>query len=146
MKLLITALLLLGFSAPNWAWQPTRPVTVLIGFAPGSSNELSFRAIAQQVEQTTGVKFVVTNQPGADGLLSLNNLNESAPDGYTINIASEQNTWVMSDVLYTREMKFKPEGFTHTVGLSRSPLVIIAPADSSVSTPRELVRDRKSVV
>ena len=46
----------------------------------------------------------------------------------------------MSDVLYTREMKFKPEGFTHTVGLSRSPLVIIAPVDSSVSTPRELVR------
>jgi tripartite-type tricarboxylate transporter receptor subunit TctC len=46
----------------------------------------------------------------------------------------------MSDVLYSREMKFKPDGFTHTVGLSRSPLVIIAPADSSVNNPRELVR------
>jgi tripartite-type tricarboxylate transporter receptor subunit TctC len=140
MKLLLTTLLLLFFSTPNWAWQPTRPINVLIGFAPGSSNELSFRAVAQQVEQATGAKFVVINQPGADGLLSLNNLNESAPDGHTINIASEQNTWVMSDVLYPREMKFNPEGFTHTLGLSRSPLVIIAPADSLINTPRELVR------
>lgn len=139
MKLFTTICLLL-FSASTWAWQPTHPINVLIGFAPGSSNELSFRAVAQQVEQATGAKFVVINQPGADGLLSLNKLNESAPDGYTINIASEQNTWVMSDVLYTREMKFNPEGFTHAVGLSRSPLVVIAPADSSVSTPRELVR------
>jgi tripartite-type tricarboxylate transporter receptor subunit TctC len=96
--------------------------------------------MAQQVEQVTGAKFVVINQPGADGIVSLNNLNDSTPDGHIINIASEQNTWVMSDVLYSREMKFKPDGFTHTVGLSRSPLVIIAPADSSVNNPRELVR------
>lgn len=140
MKSLFTALLLLCFSTSNWAWQPTHPITVLIGFAPGSSNELSFRAVAQQVEQATGAKFIVVNQPGADGVVSLNNFSESIPDGHTINIASEQNTWVMGDVLYPREMKFKPDGFTHTLGLSRSPLVIIAPADSSVNTPRELVR------
>jgi tripartite-type tricarboxylate transporter receptor subunit TctC len=139
MKSLFAALLIL-VSTYTWAWQPTRPINVLIGFAPGSSNELSFRSIAQQVEQATGAKFIIINQPGADSLLSLNNLNDSAPDGHTINIASEQNTWVMSDVLYAREMKFKPDGFTHTVGLSRSPLVIIAPVDSAVSTPRELVR------
>jgi tripartite-type tricarboxylate transporter receptor subunit TctC len=82
----------------------------------------------------------VINQPGADGIVSLNNLNDSTPDGYTINIASEQNTWVMSDVLYPRETKFKADSFIHTVGLSRSPLVIIAPADSAVTTPRELVQ------
>ena len=134
------ALLLAVASTFACAWQPTRPINVLVGFAPGSSNELSFRAVAQQVEQATGAKFIVINQPGADGIVSLNNLNESTPDGYTINIASEQNTWVMSDVLYSRETKFKADSFTHTVGLSRSPLVIIAPADSAVNTPRELVR------
>ena len=140
MKLLFATLLLAFSSVSTWAWQPTRPINVLVGFAPGSSNELSFRAIAQQVEQATGAKFIVINQPGADGIVSLNNLNDSTPDGYTINIASEQNTWVMSNVLYPRETKFKADGFTHTVGLSRSPLVIIAPADSAVNTPRELVQ------
>jgi tripartite-type tricarboxylate transporter receptor subunit TctC len=138
MKLFISICLVL-FSTSNWAWQPTHPITVLIGFAPGSSNELSFRAVAQQVEQATGAKFIVVNQPGADTVVSLNNFNKSAPDGHTINIASGQ-TLVISDVMYPQETKFQPEGFTYTVGLSRSPLVIIAPADSSVSTPRDLVR------
>lgn len=134
------ATLLLCASATAWAWQPTRPITVQIGFGPGSGNEVSFRAVAQQVEQSTGAKFVVVNQPGADGVISLNSLIESVPDGHTINIASQQNTWVMSDVLYPREIKFTPDSFTYTVNIARSPLVIMAPADSKVNTPRELVR------
>lgn len=134
------ATLLLCASAAAAAWQPTRPVTVLIGFGPGSGNEVSFRAVAQQVEQTTGAKFIVVNQPGADGVISLNHLASSVPDGYTINIASQHNFMVMSDILYAKEMKFTPDSFTYTVGISRAPLVIIAPADSSVNTPRDLVR------
>lgn len=137
-KILATLLLCASMSA--WAWQPSKPITVQIGFGPGSGNEVSFRAMAQQVEQATGAKFVIVNQPGADGVVSLNNLIESSPDGYTINIASQQNTWVMSDVLYPKEMKFTPDSFTYTVNIARSPLVIIAPADSTVNTPRELVR------
>ena len=136
----ILATLLLCASATAWAWQPTKPITVQIGFGPGSGNEVSFRAMAQQVEQATGAKFVVVNQPGADGVISLNNLVESAADGHTINIASQQNTWVMSDVMYTKEMKFNPDSFTYTVNIARSPLVIIAPSDSAVNTPRDLVR------
>lgn len=136
----ILATVLLCISTSTWAWQPTKPIMVQIGFGPGSGNEVSFRAVAQQVEQATGAKFVVTNQPGADGVVSLNNLIESPADGYTINIASQQNTWVMSDVLYPREMKFNPDSFTYTVNIARSPLVIIAPADSAVNTPRELVQ------
>ena len=134
------ATLLLCASATAWAWQPTKPITVQIGFGPGSGNEVSFRFMAQQVEQATGARFIVVNQPGADGVVSLNNLIESAPDGHTINIASQQNTWVMSDVMYSKEMKFTPDSFTYTVNIARSPLVIIAPADSVVNTPRELVR------
>lgn len=136
----ILATLLLFASASAWAWQPTRPITVQIGFGPGSGNEVSFRAVAQQVEQATGSKFIVMNQPGADGVISLNNLVESAADGYTINIASQQNTWVMSDVLFPKEMKFTPDSFTYTVNIARSPLVIIAPSDSAINTPRELLR------
>lgn len=140
MKKFIAATLVAFAAASAWAWQPSRPITVQIGFGPGSGNEVSFRAMAQQVEQATGARFIIVNQPGADGVVSLNNLVEAAPDGHTINIASQQNTWVMSDVLYPREMKFTPDSFTYTVNIARSPLVIIAPADSTVNTPRELVR------
>jgi tripartite-type tricarboxylate transporter receptor subunit TctC len=123
-----------------WAWQPTRPVTVLIGFAPGSGNEMSFRAVAQQVEKETGAKFVITNQPGADAALSLNNLVAAAPDGYTINVASQQGTWVMADVLSKNLIRFTPDSFEYTVNIAKSPLALIAPISSAVNTPAEFLR------
>ena len=135
----ILATLLLCASASAWAWQPSQPVTVLIGFGPGSGNEVSFRAVAQQVEEATGAKFVVQNQAGADSVLSLNNLVDARPDGHTINIASQQNTWVMGDVMYSKVMRFTPDSFAYTVNIARSPLVIIAPATSAVNTPQDLV-------
>ena len=139
MKKFLTTLLLC-MSATAWAWQPTKPVTVLIGFAPGSGNEMSFRAVAQEVEKTTGVSFLVTNQPGADAAISLNNLVAAKPDGYTINIASQQGTWVMADVISKDMIKFTPESFEYTVNIAKSPLALIAPADSTVNTPQEFIK------
>ena len=136
----ILATLLLCASASAWAWQPSKPVTVLIGFAPGSGNEMSFRAVAQQVEKTTGAAFVVVNQPGADAAISLNNLVAARPDGYTINVASQQGTWVMADVISKDIIKFTPESFEYTLNIAKSPLALIAPVDSTVNTPQEFVR------
>lgn len=140
MKKFLTTVLLALITTAAWAWQPTNPITVQIGFGPGSGNEVSFRAMAQQVEEATGAKFVVSNQPGADGMISINRLVESAPDGHTINIPSQQNTWVMGDVMYKDMIKFNPDSFDYVINIARSPLVIIAPADSAVNTPRELVK------
>lgn len=127
-------------SSVAWAWQPTKPVTVLIGFAPGSGNEMSFRAVAQEVERTTGVSFVVVNQPGADAALSLNNLVAARPDGYTINIASQQGTWVMADVISRDIIRFTPDSFEYTVNIAKSPLALIAPVDSPINTPQEFLK------
>ena len=140
MKKFIVATLVAFTAATAWAWQPTRPITVLIGFAPGSGNELSFRAAAAQVEKNTNAKFVVVNQPGADAAISLNNLVSAAPDGYTINVASQQGTWVMADVLSKDMIRFTPDSFEYTVNIAKSPLALIAPVDSPVNTPREFLR------
>ena len=143
MKKILTAAIAAAaavFWSTTWAWQPQRPITVLIGFGPGSGNEVSFRAMAAQVERATGATFVVTSRPGADSVLSLNELVRAAPDGYTINIASQQNTWVMADVTGRDIRQFTPDSFEYTVNIAKSPLAIIAPADSDVNTPQDLVR------
>jgi tripartite-type tricarboxylate transporter receptor subunit TctC len=136
----ILATLLLCASASAWAWQPSKPVTVLIGFGPGSGNEMAFRAVAEDVERRTGANFVVVTKPGADSVISLNELVRSQPDGHTINIASQQNTWVMADVLQKSVKEFDPDTFTYTVNIAKSPLAIIAPTDSPVNTPQDLVK------
>lgn len=143
MKKLLTAVFAAGAAmlySTVWAWQPQKPITVLIGFGPGSGNEVSFRAMAAQVEKATGANFVITTRPGADSVLSLNELVRAAPDGYTINVASQQNTWVMADVTARDVKQFTPDSFEYTVNIARSPLAIIAPADSAVNTPEDLVR------
>ena len=136
----ILATLLLCASASAWAWQPSKPVNVLIGFGAGSGNEMAFRAVAEDVERRTGASFVINIKPGADSVISLNELVRSKPDGHTINIASQQNTWVMADVLQKSVKEFTPDTFTYTVNIAKSPLAIIAPTDSPVNTPQDLVR------
>jgi len=133
------ATMLLCASASAWAWQPTKPVTVLIGFGPGSGNEMAFRTVAEDVERRTGANFVVVTKPGADSVISLNELGRSRPDGHTINIASQQNTWVMADVLQKSVKEFDSDTFTYTVNIAKSPLAIIAPVDSPINTPKQLV-------
>jgi tripartite-type tricarboxylate transporter receptor subunit TctC len=113
---------------------------VLIGFAPGSGNEISFRAVAKEVEKNTGANFIVINQPGADAALSLNNLVDAKPDGHTINVASQQGTWVMADVISKDIIRFNPDSFEYTVNIAKSPLALIAPVDSPVNTPRDFLR------
>ena len=135
----VLATLLLCASASAWAWQPSKPVTVLIGFGPGSGNEMAFRAVAEDLERRTGANFVVVTRPGADSVISLNELVRSQPDGHTINIASQQNTWVMADVLQKSVKEFDSNSFTYTVNIAKSPLAIIAPVDSPVNTPQQLV-------
>ena len=136
----VLATLLLCASASAWAWQPSKPVTVLIGFGAGSGNEMAFRAVAEDVERRTGTNFVIVTKPGADSVISLNELVRSRPDGHTINIASQQNTWVMADVLQKSVKEFDSDSFTYTVNIAKSPLAIIAPVYSAVNTPQDLVR------
>jgi len=73
-------------------------------------------------------------------MVSINNLVDAAPDGHTINIPSQQNTWVMGDVMYKDIIKFTPDSFGYVLNIARSPLVIIAPIDSAVNTPQDLVK------
>jgi tripartite-type tricarboxylate transporter receptor subunit TctC len=82
MKKLLAILALIPSLA--FAWQPQN-VRVLLGFAPGSGNEISFRKASSIVEKNNpGVNFVIENKPGASGILGVSQLISAKPDGYTI--------------------------------------------------------------
>ena len=76
-KLLVLALL----PITAWAWQPTRPVTVIFPNGPGAGNEISFRIVASIVERQTGTKFNSEYRPGADGNLAINHFVTVPADG-----------------------------------------------------------------
>lgn len=79
--------------SPVWA-QPTdskfpdKPIRLLVGFAPGGGTDISARIIAPKMAELLGQTVVVENRSGANGNIASEALIRSAPDGYTILLAS----------------------------------------------------------
>lgn len=135
-KLLLTALMLPLLAH---AWEPTRPVTVLIGFQPGSGNEVGFRVLAKQVQMANpNVKFVIELKPGADSVLATNALAEAVPDGHTISVPSYMGTFVTNDIWQRDIKKWQYNSITNVMGMGKSPMAIVAHPRSAVNTPAEL--------
>lgn len=138
-KKLVVLLLLIPMLA--LAWEPTKPITVAIGFAPGSGNELAFRAASYVVERNNpGVSFIIENKPGADTVVSLNQFVAAPADGYTIAIPSHMSLYVTNDIWEKNVKKFEWNSFVDVLTLGKSPLAVVASANSQVDTPKEFVR------
>ncbi|MGP1615383.1 MAG: Bug family tripartite tricarboxylate transporter substrate binding protein, partial [Pollutimonas bauzanensis] len=63
---------------------PSKPITLVVGFSPGGSNDIVARAIAQPLAEDLGVSVVVENRVGAAGMIGTNHVAQASPDGYTL--------------------------------------------------------------
>ena len=86
------------------AW-PTGPVTFVVGYAPGGSNDINARELAQLMSPILGQQIVVDNKGGANGSLGLRAVAGAKPDGYTLSYTSAQtivvNPWVQKGMIDT---------------------------------------------
>jgi tripartite-type tricarboxylate transporter receptor subunit TctC len=71
----------------HFAWaatDPTRPVRILVGFAPGSAPDIIARLVAQSLSERTGQEFMVDNRTGTAGNVATEAVVKAAPDGHTL--------------------------------------------------------------
>jgi tripartite-type tricarboxylate transporter receptor subunit TctC len=127
------------FATSAWAWQPTKPITVVFPNAPGAGNEISFRIVADIVEKSTGVKFVPEYRPGADGNIAINHFVTVPVDGHTIAMPACQSNWVTPEVWYPKVIRYNPMDLEPIANIARSPLAFWAHPSSRINTPEELV-------
>ena len=82
----LAALTCSNFSALAQSSQllPTRPIRVLVTYAPGASTDINARAMAAKMGENMKQQFIVDNRPGASGMLATALLAKSAPDGHTL--------------------------------------------------------------
>ena len=137
----IKKLLIIMLLVPTlvWAWQPTKPVTVIFPNGPGAGNEISFRIVADIVEKSTVAKFVPEYRPGADGNIAINHFVTVPRDGHTISVPACQSNWVTPEVWYPNMIKYKPMDLEPIANIARSPLAFWAHPSSKINTPEEFV-------
>lgn len=85
---------------------PTKPVRLIVPFAPGGAVDIVGRLMAQSLTESLGQAFIVENRPGAGGLIAMEEVARAAPDGYTLAVGGA-GPLTVSPSLY-RDRKFDP--------------------------------------
>jgi tripartite-type tricarboxylate transporter receptor subunit TctC len=83
---------------------PSKPVRVLVPYAPGGATDIITRVVGDQLRQSLGQPFVVENKAGAFGILAIEEMAKSKPDGYTLMVGNV-STNAITPVLYKDKFK-----------------------------------------
>src|SRR5262249_15319810 len=99
-KLIVaTALAVLASKAAHAQTYPSRPITILVPFAPGGSTDVTARILAERMRPMLGQPIIIENVGGAGGSIAVGRLARAVPDGYTIDVG-QWDTHVGNGVLY----------------------------------------------
>lgn len=116
---------------------PSRPVRLLVGFAPDGGTDQLARLVAQAMTEKVGQSVVVENRPGANMIIASDVTAKAAPDGYTISVAAVPS--VTNPSLYKKLPFDVSKDFTWITQLSATPLVLLANKDFPAGTISELI-------
>ena len=86
---------------------PTKPIRMIVGFAPGGGTDLTARPVAQKLSELLGQQVIVENRPGAAGNIATEQVARAAPDGYTL-LMGTIAALAINPSLYGN-LKFDPE-------------------------------------
>lgn len=141
--LLLATTLAIGTASTAMAQAfPSKPIRILVGFAPGGAMDIVARTVGQKVSASVGQPVIVDNKPGAGSNIAIRALIESPPDGYTVMLVA--NGLAANPALY-QPVPFDPERDVVPVALvARLPVVIAANATSEISSLAKLVEAAKA--
>src|SRR5258706_14492288 len=86
---------------------PSKPIRMIVGFAPGGGTDLTARPVAQKMSELLGQQVIVENRPGAAGNIATEQVVRAAPDGYTL-LMGTIAALAINPSLYGN-LKFDPE-------------------------------------
>jgi len=137
LRLLLAAATLLAI-APTVSAQdyPTKPIRVIVPFAPGGGSDFIARFMAQRLSGLLGKPFVIENKPGAGGNLGTEQGVRAAADGYTLTLIA--SSYTVNPAIH--KLNFDPVNeVTPIIQLSRGPLLVLVNPSLGASTLQDLI-------
>ena len=116
---------------------PTRPITLVVGFAPGGSADILARLVAQKLSGTLGQQVVVENRPGAGATIASAAVAGAPPDGHTLLLVTSGHAG--SGALYSKLPYDPQKSFAPITRIGATPVVIVAPANAPYRTLADLI-------
>lgn len=128
---------------------PEKAITIIVPNPAGSATDTLARLVAEGLNAAWKQPVVVENKPGAQGIIGVNALKATKPDGYSLIVSfsglNSSNPWLYKNLQYHYQ-----NDFTHIAPLVRAPSLLLVNAKSDYRTTAELMdkirRDPKSVV
>ncbi|HTP99790.1 MAG TPA: tripartite tricarboxylate transporter substrate binding protein [Casimicrobiaceae bacterium] len=132
--------LVLAFGVAAAQTYPTRPVHLVVGFAPGGSTDVFARALAVPLARELGQPVVVENRPGAGSSIAADMVSKAVADGYTM-LLSPPSGYSVNPALNPK-LDYQKNLLPVTL-LGSSPLVVVVNASSPIKSIRDLVEEAK---
>jgi tripartite-type tricarboxylate transporter receptor subunit TctC len=140
MKHLLSGLLLtLPLALPVQAQDyPTRPIRVLVPFAPGGVVDTSARIVTSKITEALGWHFVVDNRPGANGFIAVGAAAKANPDGHTL-LAAHTGEFAVNPAMF-KSMPYDYErDFLPVIMVSDAPMLVVVNIQSPINSIKELI-------
>jgi tripartite-type tricarboxylate transporter receptor subunit TctC len=123
---------------------PSKPVRIIVPFAPGGGVDLVARILAQRLTEGMKQTFFVENRAGASGMIGAEFVAKSPPDGYTLFVGS-QTTQAVVPAIYAGRVSYDPvRDFAPITVIASSPLLLAIHPSLPVRTVKDLIALAKS--
>lgn len=118
---------------------PTRPITIVVPYTPGGSTEIMARLVGQKLEERLGKSVIIENKPGAGTVIGSSLVAKSAPDGYTLMMATP--TPMAINVTLHKQLPYDPAAdLVPLVMVAGAPFVLVVNASLPVHSAQDLIK------
>ena len=115
---------------------PTRPIRIIVPFAPGGGNDIAARFVAQMFQDSFGQQGLVDNRPGAGSTLGTAIAAQSVPDGHTILVT--HNAMAINESLYAK-LPYSVRDFAHVALIAETTNVLVVHPSMNVKNVKDLI-------
>jgi len=117
---------------------PTKPIRLIVGFAPGGGTDIVARAIAPKMGEILGQSVIVENKSGAAGTIAADQIAKSNPDGYTL-LVGHSNSNAIAPFVLTKVPYDPATDFTPITYLGYVPNVLVVKSSLPVNSVAQLI-------